>query len=166
MTDFTITDERFKTRNAIGPAPKADHRAQFEELLRAGNPQKALQQIPAVDPQWERNARGVCFLRLGRPDLAIEVLRSLIFEPGGFAVRLDADPVFQANYATALLLDGNTTGFWEIYGGIRDRNHPAVVQLDEAVRRWKATMTFWQRAASAVGIGGPRLELNFPPGYL
>jgi hypothetical protein len=61
--------------------------------------------------------------------------------------------VFQANYATALL-DGNADGFWSIFGGIGDQGHPAVARLDDAVRRWKAGMTFGQRVASAVGIGG------------
>jgi hypothetical protein len=78
------------------------------------------------------------------------------------AVRSDAGPVFQANYATALLLDGNAEGFW----GILDRTHPAVAKLDESVRRWKAGMTFWQRMASALGVGGPRLTPAFPPGDL
>ena len=62
--------------------------------------------------------------------------------------------MFQANYATALLLDGNTDGFFGILGGIRERTHPAVARLDDAIRRWKAGMTFWQRVASALGVGG------------
>ena len=74
--------------------------------------------------------------------------------------------MFQANYATALLLDGNAEGFWGILGGIGDRSHPAVARPDEAVRRWKAGMTFWQRVGSALGVGGPRLTLDFPPGDL
>ena len=69
------------------------------------------------------------------------------------------------NYATALLLDGNAGGFWSTLGGIRDRTHPAVARLDDAIGR-KAGMTFWQRVASALGAGGPRFALDFPPGEL
>jgi hypothetical protein len=105
-------------------------------------------------------------MRLGRQSQAIETLRDLVLNPTGFGVRPDADPVFQANYATALLLDGNIEGFWSILGGIQDRTHPAVARLDSAVRRWKAGMTLWQRVASALGIGGPPLTLDFPPGEL
>ena len=39
-------------------------------------------------------------------------------------------------------------------------------RLDDAVRRWKAGMTFGQRVASALGIGGPRFALDSPPGTL
>ena len=89
-----------------------------------------------------------------------------MFGLGGFAFRPDADPLFQANYATALLLDGNTEGVWGVFGGIGDRSHPAVARLDEAVRRWKAGMTFWERVAAARGVGGPRFAIDFPPGHL
>jgi hypothetical protein len=105
-------------------------------------------------------------MRLGRASQAVEALRNLVFNTSGFGIRADAHPAFQANYATALLLDGNAEGFWSILGGIEDRTHPAVARLDDAVRRWKAGMTFGQRAASALGIGGPRFALDVPPGEL
>ena len=66
-------------------------------------------------------------------------------------------------FDVALLLDGNPDGFWSILGGIRDRAHPGVARLDDAVRRWKAGMTAWQRFLSLFG-GGPRFTLDFPPG--
>jgi hypothetical protein len=44
------------------------------------------------------------------PTRVDQLLRDLVFGPGGFAVRPDDNPVFQANYATALLLDGNPEG--------------------------------------------------------
>ena len=138
----------------------------MDRLLWDGRPQEALGLLPATDSAWVRNARGVCLLRLGRASQAIDALRDLVFDPSGFEFRPDADPVFQANYATALLLDGNTDGFFSILGGIRERTHPAVARLDDAVRRWKAGMTFWQRVGSTLGLGGPRLTLDFPPGDL
>ncbi|MBN9522701.1 hypothetical protein J0H58_29960 [bacterium] len=166
MTNITLTDVHAETRKPDWPAETADLLIRVDGFLREGRPRLALSLLPTTDVPWVRNARGVCLLRLGRPGEAIEVLRDLVFGPGGFAVRHDADPGFQANYATALLLDGNTQGFWGIFGGIRDRNHPTVARLDEAVRRWKAGMTFWQRVASALGIGGPQFAPDFPPGDL
>jgi hypothetical protein len=161
-----LTDARSATRKPDWPADTADLLTRVDGLLRDGHPREALALLPAAGAPWVRNARGVCLLRLGRPGEAIETLRDLVFDPGGFTVRPDADPVFQANYATALLLDGNAQGFWGILGGVGDRGHPAVARLDEAVRRWRAGMTFWQRVASALGVGGPRLTLDFPPGDL
>lgn len=166
MTDITLTNGRPAARAAARPATTADLQTRVDDLLREGRPREALALLPAADAPWVRNARGVCLLRLGRAGEAIEVLRDLVFGPGGFAVRPDADPVHQANYATALLLDGNPEGFSSILGGIDDRSHPAVAGLDEAVRRWRAGMTVWQRVASALGVGGPRLTIPFPPGHL
>jgi hypothetical protein len=137
-----------------------------DRLLREGRPQEALSLLTATNGPWVRNARGVCLLRLGRSSQAIDALRDLVFKPDGFGVRPDADPVFQANYATALLLDWNTDGFFGIICGIRERTHPAVTRLDDAIRRWKAGMSFWQRVGSVLGVGGPRFSLDFPPGEL
>jgi hypothetical protein len=153
-------------RSAAWPADEADLLSRVDALLAEDKPREALALLPRADSPWLRNARGVCMLRLGRPQEAIEALRDLVFDHTGFAIRRDADPVFQANYATALLLDGNAEGFWSILGGISDRTHPAVARLDDAVRQWKAGMTLAQRIASALGVGGPRFALDFPPGDL
>lgn len=166
MTHTTLTDTRSAGRNAAWPADEADLLTRVDALLAEDRPGEALALLPRTDSPWLRNARGVCLLRLGRAGQSVETLRDLVFDPGGFAVRADADPVFQANYATALLLDGNAEGFWSIFGGIGDRTNPAVARLDDTVRRWKAGMTLGQRVASAIGIGGPRLALDFPPGDL
>ena len=166
MTHTTLMDTRPVARNTAWPADETELLTRADALLAEGRPREALALLPRTDSPWVRNARGVCLLRLGRPHEAIEALRDLVFDHTGFAIRSDADPVFQANYATALLLDGNAEGFWSVLGGIGDRTHPAVARLDDAVRRWKAGMTLGQRIASALGIGGPRFALDFPPGDL
>jgi hypothetical protein len=166
VTHTTQTEDRFAVRNPAWPADAATLLTRVDVLLQKGRPREALALLPEAGPPWAHNARAVCLLRVGRPREAIEVLRDLVFDSTGFAIRPDADPLFQANYATALLLDGNTDGFWSILGGIRDRAHPAVARLDDAVRRWKAGMTLRRRVASAFGCGGPRFALDFPPGDL
>lgn len=166
MAHTTLMDARAAGRNEAWPADEAELLTRVDALLMEGLPREALALLPRTDPPWVRNARGVCLLRLGRVSQAVEALRDLVFDHTGFAVRADAHPVFQANYATALLLDGNAEGFWSILGGIRDRTHSAVARLDDAVGRWKAGMTLGQRIASALGVGGPRLALDFPPGDL
>jgi len=140
--------------------------SRIARFLGAGAAENALAALPESRSPWVRNARGVCLLRLGRPAQAVEVLRSLVFSRSGLSVRPNAHPVFLANYATALLQDGNSDGFHSILGSVRDRNHPAVARLDDAVRRWKAKMTFWQWIASIFGVGGPSLAIDFPPGEL
>ena len=166
MTVLMPVNARSAGGNSAWPAETADLLTRVDALLREGQAREALDLSAGGSSPWARNARGVCLLRLGRIGEAITVLRDLVFVPNGFAVRDDAHPVFQANYAVALLLDGNADSFWTILRGIPDRNHPAGSRLDGAVRRWKAGMTFWQRIASALGIGGPSFGLDFPPGVL
>jgi hypothetical protein len=153
-------------RNPSWPPEVVELLARVDRLLRNDRPQEALGLLAGADTPWTRNARGVCLLRLGRTSQAINALRDLVFCPSGFAIRPDAETLFQANYATALLLDGHTDGFHSILAGIRDRAHPAVARLDDAIRRWKAGMSVWQRIGSILGTGGPRLTLDFPPGSL
>jgi hypothetical protein len=166
MTEVMLTDDRPVARNPERSPEAADLLTRVDQLLREGRPREALDLLPGTGSPRVQNARGVCLLRLGRPREAIDTLRDLVFGPRGFAVRPDADLTFQANYATALLLDENAEGFWGVLGRIRDRTHPAIARLDGTVRRWKAGMTFWQRVGSTLGIGGLRLTFDFPPGDL
>jgi hypothetical protein len=159
------TTDRPTASTPAWPPELAGLLARVGQLLREGKPEAALALTAGDNAPWVRNARGVCLLRLGRAGQAVEALRDLVFAPAGFGVREDAHPVFQANYAAALLLDGNRDGFWAIFSRIRDRGHPAVARLDDAVHRWKAGLTAWQRLGSLLG-GGPRFTLDFPPGEL
>lgn len=163
------TDAHTDTTDAPNPAwPPADAAllARVANLLRDGKSEEALALAPAAGSPWVRNARGVCLLRLGRAAQAVEALRDLVFDRSGFAVRADADPTFQANYAAALLLDGNADGFWDILGGIRDRSNPAVARLDDAVGRWKAGRPWGHWLRSLLGAAARPLALDFPPGDL
>jgi hypothetical protein len=166
MTDVTLMNDRPVASNPERSSEAADLLTWVDQLLREGRPREALDLLPGTNSPCVQNARGVCLLRLGRPREAIDTLRDLVFGSGGLAVRPNADAAFQANYATALLLDGNAEGFWGVLGRVRDRTHPAVARLDGAIRRWKAGMTFWQRVGLIFGIGGQRLTLDVPPGDL
>lgn len=138
---------------------------EVSRLLDAGRPADALARVSGGASPWLRNAQGVCLLRLGRPREGVAVLRPLAFEDGGHALRRDVDPTFLANYATALLLDGNDEGFDGVLADIRDRQHPAVVRLLDAKRRWKAGLTLRQRIAVFFGVGS-WFVLDVPPGTL
>lgn len=154
-------------RNDAWPPESADLLARIDHLLRDGRADQALDAATGVPGSpWVENARAVCLLRLGQPARAAEVLRGLVFDPSGLTVRTDADPAFLANYATALLLTGNTDGFHGMLNAVRDRGHPAVVRLTDAVRRWKAAMTWGEWVRSLLGAPARPLTLDFPPGDL
>lgn len=149
--------------NQHWPAAEAQLLARVAHLLDEGKPDAALTLLPAGGSPWLQNARGVCLMRLGRPAPALDALRPLVFDHTGLAVRRDADPLHQVNFATALLLDGNADGFWGVFRGVRDRTHPAVVRVEAAVWRWRSRLSFAQRLLVAFG-GGPRPTLDVPPG--
>jgi hypothetical protein len=141
--------------------------ARVAELLEDGNPSAALAAASADGRSaWLDNAQAVCLLRLGKPDRAAELLRRWVFDPSGLTVRADAHPLFEANYATALLMGGNPDGFHGILGGIRDRSHPAVVRLLASVRRWKSSLGWGEWAGSFFGGRVRPLILDTPPGAL
>jgi hypothetical protein len=154
--------------NEKWPPEAADLLARVDRLQMAGSPQDALVALngSAVVSPWVENARGVCLLRLGRARQAVDVLRGLVFDTTRMGFRPDADPVFEANYATSLLLAGNADSFEGILGGIRDRRHPAVVKLADAVRRWRASFTWGEWLRACFGGAARPLVLDFPPGDL
>jgi hypothetical protein len=145
----------------------ADVFGKVEKLLEEGKPAAALARIRSsgIDSPWLANAVGVCQLRLGDARAAVDTFRRLVLT-GGLIVRDDVPAVFRVNFATALLADGNLEGGLRALDEIRE-DHPAVRQIRDTVRRWKASMTLWQRVWWFVGGKPPRpLVLDDPLGRL
>jgi hypothetical protein len=153
--------------NESHPPEVAARLTEVERLLATGQLHEALTAAEEMGGSpWADNARAVCLMRLGRATQAAELLRPLVFDRTGFGLRPDADPLFQANYATALLLDGNADGFHGVLSDIRDRTHPAAAKLTAAVHRWKATLSWWERVRLLVGAPTRLPALDVPPGDL
>lgn len=114
-----------------------------------------------------RNAMGVCLLRLGRHEHAINTLRELVLAPGCTWMRSDRPAQYKVNFATALLLGGHPAGCVEVLGEIHNEALPAVKQLREAINRWQKTLTFWQRLNWKLGQvepPNPVVSVDFEPG--
>lgn len=146
---------------AAWPANDTPALSNAENLLRAGKPFEALASLPPKGSDWVVNARGVCLLRLGRVFEAVETLKPLVYAPNSITPLRDAHPLFRANFATALLLDGNAEGFDGALGDIRDDSHPYVSRLRAAVRRARGPL--WMRVLF-LGLAGKSIALDFPPG--
>jgi hypothetical protein len=143
--------------------------AKAERLLAEGNPSAALDAVvaPKLDSPWLANAAGVCQLRMGNAKVALDVFRRLVLAPGGLFLRQEAPTVFKANFAAALIAEGNLAGGVQSLDDARDEAHPAVRKLREAVGRWAQKLTFWQKVNWKLGgqpDGGP--VLDFPAGDL
>jgi hypothetical protein len=159
-----------------GPATAIDARppevagmlGEVEKLLEAGQPAAALELVgrSRIGSPWLANAAAVCQLRLGNAAAAVETYRGLVLK-GGLFLRDDVPVVFKVNFAVALIASGNLAGGLRTLGEVRDESHPAVREIREALRRWQAGMSFWQRLWWSLGGSPPRpLVLDFPPGRL
>jgi hypothetical protein len=159
-----------------GPTTGADTRTpevagllgKVEKLLEKGQPAAALELLgrSRLRSPWLTNAAAVCQLRLGNADAAVEAYRGLVLT-GGLFLRQDAPDVFKINFATALIAVGNLSGGLRTLGEVRDEAHPAVLEIRDAVRRWRGGMTFWQWLWWSLGGSPPRsLVLDFHLGRL
>lgn len=135
----------------------------------ASNSKSAASQTAAERSLNNQNARGVQFMREGKLDEAISILRSLVMPPGCTWTRPEAPDVFKRNFATALLLAGHPSGCLELLAGMRDDQHPRVQQMRAAIKRWEKSLSFFQwlnwRTGWIEPAGRPVL-LDFIPGEL
>jgi hypothetical protein len=149
---------------AVRPPEVAKLLNRVKDLLDSDKPQEALNVLSRDDSEWARNARGVCYLRLGDPRTAVEVLRGLVVARH-LSLKPEAPTQFKTNFATALLLSGNISGGISTLDEIRDEADPTVQKLRAAIQRWKGSMTFWQRMSWGMGGEPPfPLPLDFAPG--
>jgi hypothetical protein len=137
-------------------------------LLQEGHPDKALGVVSRarINSPWATNALGVCQLRLGNARGAVDVFRGLVLA-GSLFLRRDVPTVFKINYATALLAADNITGCVRVLAEIEEEGHPAVQQLRAVIRRWKGSLSLWQKVQWFLGDQPARpLVLDFTLGDL
>lgn len=151
------------------PGGAASLLSRVQQMLDAAQVEGALaalldsaQHSPAI-----KNATGVCLLRLGRHEAAMETFRALVFPNGAFSIPEDTPTVFRVNYVTAFLLRNNLVVGLELLRDIPDKRHPAVQQLKAAIRRWSRSMPWWRRVLAAIGLKPAEpFRLDFAPGAL
>ena len=163
------TNDSGGTGIAEGHPPEARAvMSQVELFLRAGQPRRALDLLARgkVQSPWATNATGVCLLRLGQADRAVELFRPLVLA-GSLFVRPDVPTAWKVNFATALLLTDNLSGCVEVLADIQEEDHPGVQRLRAALREWRGRLSLWERVRWFLGEQPDRrVELDFPPGEL
>lgn len=113
-----------------------------------------------------RNALGVCLMRLGETEKAVTILREVVFQ-NHLCIPRDTPPLFQANYATALLMKRYNQMAIEIIKTLSPSDHPYIAQLHDAVAQWRNTLPLHRRFLSKLGLyPNTRIVLNFPPGQI
>lgn len=117
--------------------------------------------------QAVQNAKGVCLLRMGRYELGMVVFRDLVFPAGAFTIPDETPTVVRVSYVTSLVLSDRLVTGLQLLGQIPDSQHPVVVRLKDAVRRWKRTLSLWQRIGLLLGVcPSSPMCLDFAPGAL
>lgn len=166
-----LLTHQLNTIAPVGPNSPSAADAALERIVRhitAGNYPKALDLLRAAPhTPSNRNALGVCLLRMGRIEEALRVYRNFVLAPGCTWMRHDLPTVYKTNFATALLLAGHPNGCLELLAEIHDQSQPAVERLLAVIARWEAGLAFWQRLAWKLGRFEPdncRVSLEFTPG--
>lgn len=159
MTDSRMTTPAQSSQNGndVHPPALAALLARVSQLVSAGDPKAAIETMGRATPKspWVDNAIGVCLMRLGMWQQALDVFRGLALGPGGVVLRADAPPVFKSNFAAALAATGNLDGFFRALSDLRDENHSSVVKLRDRVDQWTAGFTSWQKIQWHLGASQP-----------
>jgi len=142
---------------------------QVAEHLNNDRPKQALEVVNRVKIKspWLSNAAGVCQLRLGNPQAAVDIYRRLLLSSVGATLRHDAPTVFKVNYATALLADGDMQGCLLVLGDVKRDPHPAVQKLRSALDRSRQKLSLWDKLLWYTGLRlSYPVDLDFPLGDL
>ena len=143
--------------------------APVASLLADGKPQDALNLIERnrLDCPASRNARAVCLLRLRETQQAADILKALLFPQGSISPSSDAPAELYANYAAALMLQGNPMGALGVLDEAPYPEHPAIQRTLAALRRWRRSLGPGWRLLALVGLYPARVvTFEEPPGEL
>ncbi|TWU46969.1 tetratricopeptide repeat protein [Rubripirellula reticaptiva] len=137
-------------------------------LIQKGNFAAAADFLAAAgrDPNV-RNALGVCLMRIGHVDQAVDVFRSFVLVPGTVLERPEVSFASKRNFATALLLKGLPSGAITVLADIRDPDSTRSAQLYAAIRRWEKTLSWFRWLDWKLNSIEPcncQVVLDFEPG--
>jgi len=141
--------------------------ARVQSILDEGRPDRAAEYLLRIGMESAelRNAYGVCLMRAGKLEKAVEAYQTLCLN-GSVCLKANVPTVHIANYATALLLTGNLAGCRAALRQVREPAHPAGVRLDKAIERWQQSLTWVQRMRLYLGGAVPEkpIDLGGAPG--
>ncbi len=158
-----------KTRRGSNPATPLNPAIQRAwNLIKKGDYVGAADLLAAADrdPQV-RNAMGVCLMRAGRVENAVDVYRAFVLTPGTLLERPDVNNAYKRNFATALLIRGLPSGALTVLKDTREPDHPMAVRLYAAIKQWEKSLSWLRRLDWKINSIEPancRIPLDFEPG--
>ncbi|WP_404305566.1 tetratricopeptide repeat protein [Neorhodopirellula lusitana] len=114
-------------------------------------------------------ALSVCLMRSGRVEEALNLLRTLVLNSSSTTLRPEATDSMLVNLATALMLKGIPSGAMETLSDVQDCNHPAAIQLRNAISNWCAGLSWWRRwdwKLNRIDPPNAIVPIDFEPGEL
>lgn len=136
-------------------------------LAAAGRCEEALLSLSAGNSSAAdvKNARAVCLMRLGRYDAAVKTLRSLVLQSGCTWMKADLPVIYRTNFATALLLANLPGGVRETLSGVKEKDHPSVLRLQNSLDVWQKRLSWWQPFNWKFGVApAVPITIDFEPG--
>ena len=140
------------------------------ELMRQGEYRAAagLLRAAGYDPEV-RNLLGVCLIRLGEYEQAVQVYRQFVLLPNSVLERPNMSDANKRNFATALLLKGLPSGALEVLSGMPDMYNLRAVQIRAAILKWEKSLSFLRWLDWKFNFVEPRnckIPIDFEPGEI
>ncbi|WP_436715134.1 tetratricopeptide repeat protein [Roseiconus lacunae] len=114
-----------------------------------------------------RNTLGVCLLRIGLADEALQVFRQFVLTPGNLGERGDVSDAQKRNFATALLLSGSPSGAIDVLREIKSDDQRQADQIRRSIRQWEKSLG-WLRwidwKLNRIEPPNCRVQVDFVPG--
>ncbi len=114
-----------------------------------------------------RNALGVCLMRSGQTQAAVDVFRAFVLMPGSVMERQEISSACKRNFATALLMKGFPSGALSVLAETHEADHPMAVRLFAAIKQWENTLPWYRWLDWKINHIEPsacHVPLDFEPG--
>lgn len=111
------------------------------QLINNNNLEEALSLLERVgdSSMWFQNAKGVCLMRLGRPEEAVKVFTSVVYPNGSIVADSGTPDKIKLNLSEAMLMVGNVSGPESLLKEIEGFEEKKK-SLYAAIKKWKKTL--------------------------
>ena len=141
--------------NTVADVSSAERLSVVKQLLEQGKPDEARMLLSGSRTPAETNALGVCLLRLGKTQEAIQLFRSLVLPGGGVVTSMDVPASYRLNFASALLADGNYDGFLSFINGVPATDYVEAKRLHDVNDQWLQSVSFGRKLLWRLGLMQP-----------
>jgi len=141
--------------NHVVDVASTDRLSAVKQLLDQKKPDQAGKLLAGSRTPAETNALGVCLLRLGNHQEAIQLFRGLVLPGGGVITSRDVPATYRLNFASALLADGNYDGFISFLNDVPAADHSEARRLHEVHDRWLQSMSLGRKLLWHLGLLQP-----------